>query len=165
LQPGDFAALLISPGPCGPAESGHCLKLVQAWFDRIPMLGVCLGHQIIAEAAGSKIIRAASPVHGKSCPVVHDGKSPLFKDIPSPFVAGRYHSLTVVPSSLPTSFRAIASSEDGVVMAMQHITQPVYGVQFHPESVLTECGYQLLHNFLSIAGLQPAGPDNLRIFA
>ncbi len=129
------------------------------------MLGVCLGHQIIAEVAGSTVVRSASPMHGKSCEVLHDGRSTLFKNIPSPFVAGRYHSLTVEPKTIPYPFRVTATSQDGLVMAVQHVSLPVFGVQFHPESVLTEHGYQLLYNFLSIAGLQPFSPDRLRIFA
>jgi anthranilate synthase/aminodeoxychorismate synthase-like glutamine amidotransferase len=147
------AALVISPGPCTPREAGASLEIVRQLHEEVPMLGVCLGHQVIAEALGAEIVRARIPIHGHASQVEHDG-SGVFDRIPSPLAVGRYHSLVVEPDSLPRSLRATAWTADRVLMAFQHKHLPVFGVQFHPESVLTEHGYDLLANFLRLAGLE-----------
>lgn len=140
-------ALVLSPGPCTPREAGNSLDIVRAMHDELPLLGVCLGHQVIAEALGGRIVRAAAPVHGQTTTIVHDGEG-LFVDLPSPLRVGRYHSLVVEPTSLPRNLRATAWSEASELMAFEHVALPVFGVQFHPESILTEHGYELLANFL-----------------
>lgn len=149
------AAILLSPGPCGPDEAGISVNLVRAAAaHRIPLLGVCLGHQAIAAAFGGRILRAPRPVHGKASYIYHQ-YTDLFDSIPSPFMAGRYHSLIAeLPEGGP--LRATAHTDDGVLMALAHETVPIFGVQFHPESVLTTHGHKLLGNFLSIAGAAPA---------
>lgn len=149
------AAILLSPGPCGPDEAGISVDLVRAAAaHRIPLLGVCLGHQAIAAAFGGRILRAPRPVHGKASYIYHQ-HTDLFDRIPSPFMAGRYHSLIAeLPEGGP--LRATAHTDDGVLMALAHETVPIFGVQFHPESVLTTHGHKLLGNFLSIAGAAPA---------
>ncbi len=123
------------------------------------MLGVCLGHQIIAEALGGSVVRAALPVHGQASQIAHDGTG-IFKDVPLPLRVGRYHSLIVAPKSLPLELQPTAWTEDGVLMAFEHTRFPLFGVQFHPESILTECGYDLLANFLKLAGVKLAGRSN-----
>jgi anthranilate synthase/aminodeoxychorismate synthase-like glutamine amidotransferase len=145
-------AVVLSPGPCTPREAGASLDVVKALYNQLPFLGVCLGHQVIAEALGGRIVRAPAPVHGRTSQIEHDG-SGLFSGLPSPITVGRYHSLVVEPASLPQELRATSWTDDNVVMALEHIRYPVYGVQFHPESILTECGYDLLANFLRLAGL------------
>jgi anthranilate synthase/aminodeoxychorismate synthase-like glutamine amidotransferase len=150
-------AIVISPGPCAPAQAGISVELVRAFADQIPILGVCLGHQAIGEALGGKVIRSPVPVHGMRHRVHHDGTG-LFGGLPSPLGAGRYHSLCVDEGSLPAKLRVTARSDDGVVMALAHATRPVFGVQFHPESVLTEGGHRLLSNFLTIAGVEHTAP-------
>lgn len=141
-------AIVLSPGPCTPQQAGICLELVAAVCGRgIPLLGVCLGHQVIAEAFGGRIMRAHAPVHGKMSTITHDGRG-LFRSVPSPFRAVRYHSLMVDPASLPRALEVTAWSEDGVIMGVQHREQPLYGVQFHPESVASQHGHALLSNFL-----------------
>ncbi|HJQ80005.1 MAG TPA: aminodeoxychorismate/anthranilate synthase component II [Lacipirellulaceae bacterium] len=145
-------ALVISPGPCTPREAGASLEIVRQLHEEVPMLGVCLGHQVIAEALGAQIVRACVAVHGHASHIEHDG-SGVFAGLPSPLVVGRYHSLVVEPDSLPRSLRATAWTADRVLMAFQHKHLPVFAVQFHPESVLTEHGYDLLANFLLLAGL------------
>jgi anthranilate synthase/aminodeoxychorismate synthase-like glutamine amidotransferase len=154
-------AVVISPGPCTPSRAGISVKVVREFADRLPILGVCLGHQAIGEAFGGEVARSPAPVHGVRCRVHHDG-SGLFSGLPSPLWAGRYHSLCVVEESLPATLRVTARSDDTVVMAVAHATRPVFGVQFHPESVLTECGHRLLSNFLTYAGIahrMPAAGD------
>lgn len=143
-------AVLISPGPCGPAQAGISLDIVKAFSSRFPMLGVCLGHQVIAENFGGTVRRALAPRHGKASLISHDGLG-LFQGLPNPLRAGRYHSLAV---DLPPAgrLRVTARAEDGEIMALAHDILPVYGVQFHPESILTECGHELLANFLRLAG-------------
>ncbi|PQO41935.1 anthranilate synthase component II [Blastopirellula marina] len=155
----DPAAILLSPGPCTPTESGVCLDVVAQLAATTPILGVCLGHQAIVAALGGQIVRAAQPMHGRASPVQHAGEG-LFRDIPSPFQVGRYHSLIAEATSLPTCLRVDATTIDGTIMAVSHETWPLFGVQFHPESVLTQHGYRLLANFLQIAGLT-SGPDDL----
>jgi anthranilate synthase/aminodeoxychorismate synthase-like glutamine amidotransferase len=146
------AAIVLSPGPCTPREAGVSLELVRELHGEIPMLGVCLGHQVIAEALGGHVVRARMPVHGQSSEIRHSGRG-LFEGLPSPMRVGRYHSLVAEPESLREPLRATAWTSDGVVMALEHERFPVFGVQFHPESILTECGYELLSNFLRLAGI------------
>jgi anthranilate synthase component II len=139
--------IIISPGPCSPREAGISTDLVRRAGDRVPILGVCLGHQCIGAAYGGEIVRAGTPMHGKISRIHHQ-EAGIFAGLPSPFIATRYHSLVIAPGSLPESLRVTATSEDGEIMAVQHAVHPVYGVQFHPESVLTEHGYRLLDHFL-----------------
>jgi anthranilate synthase/aminodeoxychorismate synthase-like glutamine amidotransferase len=139
--------IVISPGPCSPREAGISTEVVRSVGPTIPILGVCLGHQCIGAAYGGEILRARVPMHGKTSRIHHSGAG-LFQGLPSPFTATRYHSLVIGPASLPPSLVATATSEDGEIMAVQHVEHPVYGVQFHPESVLTEHGYRLLDHFL-----------------
>ncbi|HET6836399.1 MAG TPA: aminodeoxychorismate/anthranilate synthase component II [Gemmatimonadales bacterium] len=146
--------IIISPGPCSPREAGISTELVRRVGDRIPVLGVCLGHQCIGAAYGGEIVRAGVPMHGKISRIHHEGAG-IFSGLPSPFMATRYHSLVIAPASIPSCLRVTASSEDGEIMAVQHAEHPVYGVQFHPESVLTEHGYRLLDHFLHGVPLSP----------
>ena len=142
--------LLLSPGPGNPEDPawfGVCREALLHFGPRIPVLGVCLGHQGIGAALGGRVVRAPEPRHGKPSPVLHDG-SPLFRGLPSPFEAMRYHSLVLDEASLPPDLRVTARTPDGVVMAVSHASWPLYGVQFHPESVGTPHGLQLLRNFL-----------------
>lgn len=139
--------IIISPGPCSPKEAGISTELVRQLGARIPILGVCLGHQCIGAAYGGEIVRAGAPMHGKVSRIHHTGAG-LFAGLPSPFSATRYHSLVIAPPSIPPGLRVTATSEDGEVMAVQHVEHPVHGLQFHPESVLTEHGYRLLDHFL-----------------
>ena len=139
--------IVISPGPCTPKEAGISVQLVEAMADRVPILGVCLGHQSIAEAFGGKVIRAPYLMHGKTSLVKHDGRT-VFEGLPQDFVATRYHSLIVERESLPQSLGVTAWTEDGIVMGIRHREWPVEGVQFHPESILTDQGKVLLGNFL-----------------
>ena len=145
-------AIVLSPGPCTPREAGASLELVRELHAEVPMLGVCLGHQVIAEAFGGRIVRAPVPVHGQASEIRHDG-SPLFHGLPQTMRVGRYHSLVAEPASLGEMLRPTAWTTDGVVMAFEHRQLPVYGVQFHPESILTEYGYEMLANFLRLAGI------------
>jgi len=139
--------IIISPGPCTPAEAGVSVDVVRRFADRIPILGVCLGHQCIGTAYGMRITRAAEPRHGKTSTITHGGTG-LFAGTPNPFLAARYHSLVVDPASVPDEVEVTATAEDGEIMAMRHRTDSVWGIQFHPESVLTDFGYHLLHRFL-----------------
>ena len=143
-------AIVLSPGPCTPNQAGICLELIQAAAGRIPVLGVCLGHQAIGQAFGGVVIRAPVPMHGKVSQVRHEG-SDIFAGLPSPFAATRYHSLIVRADDLPSCLEATAWSEDGLVMGLRHRDLPIYGVQFHPESIASEHGHQLLGNFLALA--------------
>lgn len=147
------AAIVLSPGPCAPKDAGKSLAFVRELTGRIPMLGICLGHQCIGEAFGGMVRRAQEPLHGRASPIHHDG-SGVFRGLPSPFSAGRYHSLAVeLPVSAVEAIPLLvtARSERGEIMGLAHLTAPTYGVQFHPESVLTEHGHSLLSNFLQIA--------------
>lgn len=151
-------AIVLSPGPCTPNETGICLELVEELLDDIPIFGVCLGHQAIAQALGANIIRAPEPVHGRTSMITHEG-SPLFAGIPSPFRATRYHSLIVDETSVPSSLRITARTSDGLVMALEHESGTIASVQFHPESILTQHGHRLLANFLKGVGISTADPD------
>jgi len=139
--------IIISPGPCSPKEAGVSNDVVRRFGPTIPILGVCLGHQCIGAAYGGEIVRAARPMHGKTSQIHHQGTG-IFTGLPNPFLATRYHSLVIAPGSLPPELRVIATSEDGEIMAVEHREHPVIGLQFHPESVLTEHGYRLLARFL-----------------
>ena len=139
--------LIVSPGPCSPAEAGISVRAIRRFGPTIPILGVCLGHQAIGTAYGAEIVRARRPMHGKTSRIHHDGDG-LFAGVPSPFTATRYHSLVIAPDSLPAALRVTATSEDGEIMAVAHREHPVAGVQFHPESALTEHGYWLIDRFL-----------------
>jgi anthranilate synthase component II len=139
--------IVISPGPCSPTEAGISTEVVRRFGPTTPILGVCLGHQCIGAAYGGEIVRAGRPMHGKTSRIHHVGTG-LFEGLPTPFLATRYHSLVIAPASLPPELLVTATAEDGEIMAVQHAIHPVYGVQFHPESVLTEHGYRLLDRFL-----------------
>ncbi|OYV38320.1 MAG: aminodeoxychorismate/anthranilate synthase component II [Rhodospirillales bacterium 20-64-7] len=143
-------AIVLSPGPCTPNEAGICLDLVRAAAGRVPMLGVCLGHQAIGQAFGAQVVRAAEPMHGKTSAIRHED-SDVFAGLPDPFTATRYHSLIVQRSSLPDELVATAATEDGIVMGLRHSEHPIFGVQFHPESIATSHGHEILKNFLTIA--------------
>ena len=146
-------AVLLSPGPCTPNEAGICLDLIASAPDSLPILGVCLGHQAIGQSFGGEVIRAKALMHGKTSPMHHDGKS-LFQGLPSPFTGTRYHSLAVRRETLPEVLEVTAWTEDGEIMGLAHAARPIHGVQFHPESILTEGGHQLLANFLDLAGVR-----------
>ncbi len=139
--------VIISPGPCSPVEAGISTDVVRGVGTSIPVLGVCLGHQCIGAAYGGEIVRAGRPMHGKTSRIHHRGTD-LFTGLPNPFLASRYHSLVISPASVPRELEVTATSEDGEIMAVKHETHPVFGVQFHPESVLTEHGYRILDHFL-----------------
>ena len=140
--------IIVSPGPCSPAEAGISTELVRRLGPTTPILGVCLGHQCIGAAYGAEIVRAGRPMHGKVSRIHHQGES-LFAGLPNPLTATRYHSLVIAPESLPEELRVTATAEDGEIMAVEHVEHPVVGVQSHPESVLTEHGYQMLDQFLT----------------
>ena len=143
-------AIILSPGPCDPDKAGICIELVKHVLGKIPVLGVCLGHQVIGQALGGKIIRGPKPMHGKSSLINHQGTE-IFKDIPSPFLATRYHSLIVEKKSLPNDIIINSFTKDKIIMGISHSKFPIYGVQFHPESIGTNYGHTLLANFLKIA--------------
>ncbi len=147
LQP---EAIVLSPGPCTPNEAGICLDLIAAAAGKIPLLGVCLGHQSIGQAFGGHVIRAPEPMHGKVSAITHSGTD-ILAGLPSPFAATRYHSLIVERETMPDVLVPTAWTDDGLVMAMHHRTLPLYGVQFHPESIASEHGHEILANFLAIA--------------
>ncbi len=149
--------LIISPGPCTPDDAGICVEVVRRLEGACPVLGICLGHQCIAQAYGARVVRAAVPMHGKASDIHHDG-SGLFAGLPSPFRGTRYHSLVVEDGSVPPELRVIARAGDGEIMAVRHARLPVHGLQFHPESVLTEHGYRLLHQFLALGGFPQVPP-------
>ena len=140
-------AIVISPGPCTPKQAGISVGVIQQLHQEIPILGVCLGHQAIGEAFGAKVVKASAIFHGKTSPIVHS-KEGLFKGIPSPFLATRYHSLVIDTNSLPSDLVVTAWTEDGMVMGLRHKQYPTMGVQFHPESFATQYGKRLLKNFL-----------------
>jgi len=143
--------IILSPGPCTPNEAGICLKLIEAVAGKLPLLGVCLGHQALGQAFGGKVVRAPAPLHGKLSQVSHRDIG-VFQDIPTPFTGTRYHSLIVDRATLPDCLEITAETSDGLIMGMQHREYPLHGVQFHPESIASEHGHRLLGNFLRIAG-------------
>ncbi len=143
-------AIVISPGPCTPNEAGICLDLIATAGPQIPILGVCLGHQSIGQVYGGRVVRAPSLMHGKVSTIRHGGKS-VFRGINGDFLATRYHSLTIAPDSLPETLEVTASADDDVIMGVMHKAHPVHGVQFHPESIASENGHQVLRNFLDLA--------------
>lgn len=149
--------IVISPGPGTPDRAGICIALVEA-AGSVPVLGVCLGHQAVGAAFGGRIVRAPEPMHGKMSKIVHDG-SGVFAGLPSPFMATRYHSLIVERETLPDCLRVTATTEDGLIMGLVHRDRPVHGVQFHPESIASDQGHELLRNFLVLAGGQPLAPS------
>ena len=146
--------IVISPGPCGPDKAGISIELVKAvaHHQKIPLLGVCLGHQAIGAAFGAKIISAPNIMHGKVDKIYHSQEHLIFKNLSTPFEATRYHSLCIDPTTLPNSLVAIAKSKDNTIMAIMHQELPIFGVQFHPESIKTTCGKKILNNFLNILG-------------
>lgn len=152
LQP---QGIILSPGPCTPNEAGICLELVEAAAGKYPLLGVCLGHQAIGQAFGGQIVRAPTLMHGKVSRIRHTGKG-IFAGLPETFEATRYHSLIVDRDTLPDELEVTAETEDGIIMGLQHKRLPIYGVQFHPESIASECGHDLLRNFLSLAKTKTA---------
>jgi anthranilate synthase/aminodeoxychorismate synthase-like glutamine amidotransferase len=143
-------AIVLSPGPCTPNEAGICLDLIRAAAGKVPILGVCLGHQAIGQAFGGQVVRAKAPMHGKLSAITHDGTF-ILEGVPSPFSATRYHSLVVAENSLPDTLIPTAWTDDGLIMAMHHRDFPIHGVQFHPESIASEHGHRILANFLAIA--------------
>ncbi len=146
-------AIVLSPGPCTPSEAGITVPLVRTYGPRIPILGVCLGHQAIGEAYGGRVVRARRVMHGKTSRIAHEGRD-LFASLPTPLEVMRYHSLVVERETLPTALEilAVATDDPGEIHAVRHRAHPVWGVQFHPESILTAHGKQLLRNFLDLAG-------------
>jgi len=155
----DIAALrpdriVVSPGPCSPEEAGISVAAIKEYAGKIPLLGVCLGHQSIGAAFGGTVVRSVSLMHGKTSPIHHDGKE-LFSGLPNPFNATRYHSLVVERSSLPDCLEMTAWVDNGEIMGLRHKELPVWGVQFHPESILTEGGMELLDNFLKLSRQYP----------
>jgi len=145
------AAIVLSPGPCTPAEAGCSLDLVHAFHKTLPIFGVCLGHQTIAAVFGGNIVRAHEPMHGRTTSITHQGTG-LFAGLPTPLTVARYHSLVADPATLPVELLVTATAPDGTIMALQHREWPTFGVQFHPESILTEHGYAILANFLRCIG-------------
>ena len=146
-------AVLLSPGPCTPNEAGICLAILDTAPLDMPIFGVCLGHQAMGQAFGGEVIRAKALMHGKTSPIEHEGRS-VFKGLPSPFTATRYHSLAVRRETLPDVLDVTAWTADGEIMGLAHRTRPIHGVQFHPESIATEHGHDLLANFLDLANIK-----------
>ncbi len=142
--------IVLSPGPCDPDKAGICLDLIKASGGRVPLLGVCLGHQALGQAYGGKVVRAPECMHGKTSMIAHGGRG-VFKDLPDPFEATRYHSLILERASLPACFHVTAETDDGIIMGIEHKDLPLHGVQFHPESIATQHGHALLKNFLNLA--------------
>lgn len=146
--------MVVSPGPCSPEEAGISVAAIREYAGKIPLLGVCLGHQSIGAAFGGRVVRSVSLMHGKTSPIHHDGRE-LFEGLPNPFSATRYHSLVVERSSLPDCLEVTAWVDNGEIMGLRHRQLPVWGVQFHPESILTEGGMELLQNFLTLSHQHP----------
>jgi len=145
-------AIFLSPGPCSPKEAGITVDVIRHFHKTIPLMGICLGHQAIGYAFGGEVVRAERVMHGKTSPIINDGRT-IFKGLPSPFTAGRYHSLIIEKSSLPSCLAVSAETEDGEIMAVRHRDYPVEGVQFHPESILTPQGKRIIRNFMDVAGM------------
>ncbi len=150
-------AIVLSPGPCTPNEAGICLDLIGQAAGKVPILGVCLGHQAIGQAFGGHVVRAASLMHGKLSRIRHHGTG-IFRGIPSPFEATRYHSLVVERETMPDCLEVTAETDDGIVMGFSHKTLPIHGVQFHPESIASEHGHRLLQNFIALARAEASVP-------
>ena len=150
----DHTHLVISPGPGTPRDAGVSMGMIEAFAGRIPIFGVCLGHQSVVEVFGGKVVRAPKPMHGKLSGVAHKGQS-VFEDVPSPFQATRYHSLIVDRAGFPKDLEVTAETGD-IIMGLRHKTLPIHGVQFHPESIASEHGHKILENFLKIAGEHPS---------
>ena len=142
-------AIFLSPGPCSPEQAGITVDVVRRFHRRVPLMGVCLGHQAIGHAFGGRVVRAGRIMHGKTSPILNDGRT-IFKGLPSPFPAGRYHSLIVERESLPDCLEVSAETEEGEIMGLRHRTLPVEGIQFHPESILTPGGKRIIKNFLEL---------------
>ena len=153
LQAGQLDRLMVSPGPCSPAEAGISVAAIRHFAGQLPILGVCLGHQAIGAAFGGTIVRAQQLMHGKTS-VISTTQAGVFAGLPAQFTVNRYHSLAIERTSCPASLTVTAWTEDGEIMGLQHKTRPIYGVQFHPESIATEGGHQLLANFLDMAGVK-----------
>lgn len=147
---GGYEGIVLSPGPCDPDQAGICLDVVAGAPDNLPIFGVCLGHQTIGQHFGGSVVRCPVPMHGKVSEITHQGQG-VFKDIPSPFPCTRYHSLMIDSQGFPDCLEVTATSADGVIQGLQHKTRPLFGVQFHPESIASEHGHDLLKNFLNIA--------------
>jgi anthranilate synthase component 2 len=147
--------IVISPGPCDPDKAGICLDLIDRAAGKVPILGVCLGHQCIGQAFGADVVLAPKPMHGKVSTITHDGTG-VFAGLDSPFTATRYHSLTLDPATIPDCLRVTARSEDDVIQGVSHKDMPIFGVQFHPESIASENGHALLRNFISMTGEKAA---------
>jgi len=145
--------IILSPGPCDPDQAGICLELIEKAAGKLPIFGVCLGHQSIGQAFGAKVVRAPDPMHGKVSAITHTAQG-VFADIPSPLNVTRYHSLTIDPATVPDCLEVTSQTEDGVIMGVQHKELPIHGVQFHPESIASEHGHKLLKNFLTLAEQQ-----------
>ncbi len=157
-------AIVMSPGPKGPQDAGVCLELVRELHESIPMLGICLGHQVLIEAFGGKIVRSAEPTHGRASTLFHK-QSSLFQGLPSPLDVGRYHSLCAEVASLPNCFDVFGTLGDGTIMAVAHRKWPLFGLQFHPESILTQCGAAMLSEFFRLSGLdQPNAHKPFQVF-
>lgn len=146
-------AVLLSPGPCAPDQAGICLSLIETAAETMPILGVCLGHQSIGQAFGGEVVRAKTLMHGKTSPILHEGRG-VFGGLPSPFTATRYHSLAVRRETLPDALEVTAWTADGEIMGLSHRTRPIHGVQFHPESIATQHGHEMIANFLDLAGVK-----------
>ncbi len=147
------AGIILSPGPCDPDQAGICLDLINKAAGKIPIFGVCLGHQAIGQAFQGRVIRAPAPMHGKISEITHTGHA-MFKDVPRRFNATRYHSLIVEKSTLPAQLEITATTDDGLIMGVAHKSEPIYGVQFHPESIASQYGHHILRNFLISTGLK-----------
>jgi anthranilate synthase component 2 len=153
--------IVLSPGPCDPDKAGICLDLIGKAAGKVPVLGVCLGHQAIGQQFGGRVLRAPQPMHGKVSEISHTGQG-VFQGLPTPIRATRYHSLIVARDGLPDCLEITAQTADGLIMGLQHREYPVFGVQFHPESIASENGHEILRNFLKIAGLSTAGRKGVR---
>jgi anthranilate synthase component 2 len=158
----EIEGIVISPGPCTPSEAGISVELIRTLAGRVPMLGVCLGHQAIGQAFGADIVRAPQLMHGKTSEISHDGRG-VYEGVPNPFIATRYHSLIIDPATLPPDFEVTARSEDGIIQGIRHRSLPIEGVQYHPESILTVVGKDILRNFLAACGAATATAEALPV--
>ena len=158
------STLVVSPGPCDPDRAGISMEAISRMGPHVPTLGVCLGHQCIGQVYGGRIVRAPAVVHGKVSRIRHDGRE-LFRGLPDPLEVVRYHSLTIDPTSLPACLEVTATAADGTIMAVRHRSYPIWGVQFHPESILTQCGKELLNNFLDLGHQRSAVSAQLAAFS